>query len=114
MNIDREPCPVCGRQPNRRSAAQSYLACDHGDWHRNGELQGPGFDKDGSKWDGMCRAIRARALADVRAKVPQLQRWTPSYTGPDSMIRSAQGLYLDIADVLYLLDDNKEDDNANT
>ena len=69
---DREPCPVCGRQPSRKIAAQSYLECDHGDWHLRGELQGPGFDPDGTKWDAMCRTIRARVVAEAREKVDRL------------------------------------------
>ena len=103
MTGKREPCPVCGGQPEFFGASERHF-CDHGDRLGKGEVSGPLHDPDGVKWDGMCRAIRARALADVRAKVEGLGRYG-YYTG--SGYYTGYGAYIDTvkrAAVLALLD----------
>lgn len=69
---DHEPCPVCGAQP-KYFEWHGFFSCDHGsDGEKGGALDGPMGDRDGSKWDAQMRAIRTRALAEVRAKVEGL------------------------------------------
>ena len=70
MSDKRKPCPVCGGQPRFRSVLDGAVYCDH---ENMGVLYGPEQDHDYSKWDGMCRTIRARALAGLRAKVQGLK-----------------------------------------
>lgn len=67
---DREPCPLCGRQPEVWDMTQRHF-CGHENWTM-AEISGPKDDLHGTRWDSMCRTIRARALADVRAKVADL------------------------------------------
>ena len=98
---DHEPCPVCGAQP-KYFEWHGFFSCDHGsDGEKGGALDGPMGDRDGSKWDAQMRAIRTRALAEVRAKVEGL-----AVGEQDDGCHS--GAYLHRDDVLALLD-NKED-----
>ena len=65
----RARCPVCGREPNWSGMLMNWWACHEDDHH----IAGPEGDADGTEWDGMCRTIRARALAEVRARVDGLE-----------------------------------------